>query len=174
MFEVDWEKWSSMNYKRQKWERYWIPGNGRNKCNLYFDREAGLDCWLEHRTCDRKVASSNPGRNGGIIFFCRVNFVCCSYSESVPPRVPQWHIKDLGHSDKSAGGRLHLNTPTPFTQRSRIRLIMPLSRQSVGTYQETSSHATRQGTLSHSRLSSLSHSGPVSYTHLTLPTSDGV
>ena len=34
---------------------------------------------------------------------------------------------------------------------------MPLSRHSVGAYQETSSHATRQGTLGHSRLSSLSH-----------------
>ena len=34
---------------------------------------------------------------------------------------------------------------------------MPLSRFSVGTYQEMSSHATRQGTLSHSRLSSLGH-----------------
>ena len=36
---------------------------------------------------------------------------------------------------------------------------MPLSRHSVGTYQETSSHAARQGTLDHSRLSSLSHCG---------------
>ena len=36
---------------------------------------------------------------------------------------------------------------------------MPLSGQSVGIYQETSSHATRQGTLGHSRLSSLSHCG---------------
>ena len=34
---------------------------------------------------------------------------------------------------------------------------MPLSGHSAGTYPETSSHATRQGTLSHSRLSSLSH-----------------
>ena len=34
---------------------------------------------------------------------------------------------------------------------------MPLSRQSVGTHRDTSSHATRQGTLGHSRLSSLSH-----------------
>ena len=33
---------------------------------------------------------------------------------------------------------------------------MPLSKHSVGTYQETSSHATRQG---YSRLSSLSHYG---------------
>ena len=36
---------------------------------------------------------------------------------------------------------------------------MSLSRHSVGTYQETSSHATRQGTLGHSLLSSLSHCG---------------
>ena len=36
---------------------------------------------------------------------------------------------------------------------------MPLSRHSVGTYQETSAHTTRQGTLGHSRLSSLSHCG---------------
>ena len=35
---------------------------------------------------------------------------------------------------------------------------MPLSRQSVGC-QETSSHATRQGTFGYSRLSSLSHCG---------------
>ena len=36
---------------------------------------------------------------------------------------------------------------------------MPLSMDGVGTYRETSSHATRQGTLGHSRLSSLSHCG---------------
>ena len=36
---------------------------------------------------------------------------------------------------------------------------MPLSRQSVGIYQETSSHTTRQGTLGYSRLKSLSHCG---------------
>ena len=56
-------------------------------------------------------------------------------------------------------GRLHLNTHTPLTQRSRSGLTMLLSRNSVGIYQETSSHATRQGTLGHSRLSSLSHCG---------------
>ena len=33
---------------------------------------------------------------------------------------------------------------------------MPLSRHSIETYQETIPYATRQGTLSHSRLSSLS------------------
>ena len=75
------------------------------------------------------------------------------------PVLLQWHVKDPGHSAKSAGGRLHLNTHTPMTQRSRCGLIMLLSRHSVGTYQETSSHATCQGTLDHSRLSSLSHCG---------------
>ena len=38
-------------------------------------------------------------------------------------------------------------------------LTTPLSRHSVGTYLETSSHATCQGTLSHSCLSSQSHCG---------------
>ena len=31
-----------------------------------------------------------------------------SYSVS-PPVLPQWHVKDPGHSAKSAGGRLYLN-----------------------------------------------------------------
>ena len=28
------------------------------------------------------------------------------------PVLPQWHVKDPGHSAKSAGGRLHRNTHT--------------------------------------------------------------
>ena len=75
------------------------------------------------------------------------------------PVLSQWHIKDPGHSAKSAGGRLHLNTHTPSTNRSRSGLTIPLSRHSAETYQETSSHATRKGTRGHSRLSSLSHCG---------------
>ena len=58
---------------------------------------------------------------------------------------------------KTADGRLHLNMHTPLTQRNRSGLIMPLSRHSVKAFQEMISHATRQETLSHSRLSSLSH-----------------
>ena len=73
--------------------------------------------------------------------------------------LPQWHVKDPGYFAKSVGGRLHLNVHTPLTQRSRSGLTMPLSRHSVGTYQETSSHATHQATLSHSRLRSRSHCG---------------
>ena len=48
--------------------------------------------------------------------------------------LPQWHIKDPGHSAKSADGRLHLNTLSPLTKRSRSGLTMPLSSYSVGTY----------------------------------------
>ena len=55
------------------------------------------------------------------------------YSVSVPPpALPQWHIKDPGHSAKSADGRLKVNTHTHFDHRSRSGLTM-LSRHSVGT-----------------------------------------
>ena len=57
-----------------------------------------------------------------------------SYSVSALTLVlPQWHVKDPGHSAKSAGGRLHLNKHTPVTQQSRSGLTM-LSRHNVGTY----------------------------------------
>ena len=36
----------------------------------------GIAQWLEHRTRDWKVQSSNPCRSGGIIFFSRVDFLC--------------------------------------------------------------------------------------------------
>ena len=82
------------------------------------------------------------------------------YSVSVPtPLLLHWHVKDPGHAAKGAGVRLHLHTHTPLTKRSRSRLTMPLSRHSVVTYQETSLHATCQGTFGQSRLSSLSHCG---------------
>ena len=128
---------------------------------LSYDRRgAGTACWLERRTRDRKVASSNPGRSGGRISFSRGNFVCrLLFGVCSTPVLPQWRLKDPSHSAKSAGGRLQLNTHTPLTQRSRSGLTMPLSRHSDGTYQETSSHATCQGTFGHSRFSWLSHCG---------------
>ena len=46
----------------------------------------------------------------------------------------QWHLKDPGHSAKSAGGRLHLNMYTTLTQWNHNGLTM-LSRHCVGTYQ---------------------------------------
>ena len=80
-----------------------------------------------------------------------VNFVCwLLFGVCSTPVLPQRHVKDPGHSAKSAGGRLHLYMHTSLTQ---------WSRHSVGTYRETSSHVTRQGTLDHSHLSSLSHCG---------------
>ena len=65
--------------------------------------------------------------------------ILCADSCSVPvpspsPLLLQWHIKDPGHSAKSAGGRFHLNTHTPLTQRCRSELTVS-SRHSVGTYQ---------------------------------------
>ena len=117
---------------------------------------------VERRTHDRKVASSNPGRSGGGIFFSRVNFLCwLLFCVRSTPVLPQWHVKDPGHSAISVGGRLDLNTHTPLTQRSRSGLTLPLSRHSEGTYQETGSHATPQGTLVHSHLNSLSQCGPI-------------
>ena len=60
---------------------------------------------------------------------------------------------------QSADGMLHLNTHTPLTQQSWSGLTMPLCRHIMGIYLETSSHVSREGTLSHSHLSSLSHHG---------------
>ena len=80
------------------------------------------------------------------IFFSRVNFLCCLlFGVRSTPVLSQWHAKDPCHSAKNAGGRLHSNTHTALTQRSRSGLTMPLSRYSVEIYQATNSHATRQG-----------------------------
>ena len=93
-----------------------------------------------HRTRDRGVASSNLGRSGGQIFISSVNFVCWFlFGVHSAPVLPQRHVKDPSYSAKSAGGRLPLNTHTPLTHRSHSGLTMPLSRYSVGTYQERSS-----------------------------------
>ena len=81
---------------------------------------AGIACWFEHRTRDRKVESSNPGRSSKRLFFSRVNSVCwLLFSVHSTPTLPQWHVKDPGHSANSVGGRLHINTHTPLSQRSR-------------------------------------------------------
>ena len=95
----------------------------------------GIACWLERRTHDGKVASSNPDRSGRRIFFPTVSFLCrLFFGVRSTPVLQQWHVKDPCPSAKSAGGRLHLNTYIPLTQRSRSGLTM-LSRHSVGTYQ---------------------------------------
>ena len=116
-------------------------------------------CWLGRRTHDQKIASWNPSRSSRRIFFSRVNFVCWLIRCPFRPCVTAVAHKRPCSPARSAGGRLHLNMQAPLTQQSWSGLTMPPSRHSVGTYQETSSHATHQGTLSHSCLSSLSHCG---------------
>ena len=78
---------------------------------------AGVACWLERQTHDQKVASSNPGRSGGRSIFSKVSFVhWLLFSVHNTLVLPQWHIKDPGHSAKSAGGTLNLNMHTPLTR----------------------------------------------------------
>ena len=48
--------------------------------------------------------------------------------------LPQWYVKDAGHSAKKAGDRLQLNMRTPTTQHSWNTVPM-LSRHSMVTYQ---------------------------------------
>ena len=101
-----------------------------------YSKGAGIARWLERRTRDRKVASSNPGRAAEEFSspsqLCVLTLIRCPIP---PPVLPQWHVKDPGHSAKGAGGRLHLNTNTSLTQSSQSGLTMPLCRHSVGTYQ---------------------------------------
>ena len=119
-----------------------------------------LAYWSECQTRDWEVASSKPGRSSRRNFFSTVNFVCwLSFGVHPTPMLSQWHIKDPVHSAKSADGRLHLIMLTPLTHQSQSGLTMPLSRQSAGIYQETSSHASCRGLLSHSHFSLLSHCG---------------
>ena len=81
---------------------------------LLLHSRAGMAQWLERRTRDWKVAGSNPCRSGGRIFFSRVDFLCSYFGIRSTPVLPQWHVKDPGHSAKSAGGRLQLNTHTLY------------------------------------------------------------
>ena len=79
---------------------------------------AGIAQWLERRNRDRKVPGSSPDRNGWIIFFSRVNFLCWLLFRYPfhPHEVTAIARKRSlpGHSAKSAGGKLQLNTRTPY------------------------------------------------------------
>ena len=72
-----------------------VGGGGRRQFH------AGIAQWLERRTRDRKVAGSSAGKSGGKI---SVPSPCYRSSTS----------KDLRHSAKSASGRFHLNTQSPY------------------------------------------------------------
>ena len=111
-------------------------------------------CQVEHRTRDQKVASSIPA--GAAEEFSSSELALCadSYSVSVPPRCYRSGTQKSPVILQKV--QVTPNTYAPFTQRSRSGLTMSLSIL-WEPVRKTSSHATRQGTLSHSRLSSLNH-----------------
>ena len=72
----------------------------------------GIAQQLECRTHVWKVTGLNPCRSSRRIFCADSYFGICS-----TPMLPQQHVKDPGHSAKSAGGRLQLNMHTPYVCR---------------------------------------------------------
>ena len=60
---------------------------------------------------DKDCVSILPGAAGEFTSLCWLLFCVCSN-----PLLLQWNVKDPSHFDKSAGGRLHLNTNTPLTK----------------------------------------------------------
>ena len=84
--------------------------------HIKFISGVGIAQWLERRTHDWKVAGSNPCWSGGIIFLLQgwLSVLTLILVSVPPPVLPQQHIKDPGHSAKSAGGRLQLNMHTPY------------------------------------------------------------
>ena len=82
---------------------------------LCFQTNWGIACWLERRSRDPKVASSNPAGAAGELSSPEsavLTLVWCP----LHPQVTAVACKRPRHSAKSAGGRLHLNTHTPLTQ----------------------------------------------------------
>ena len=116
----------------------------------------GIACWLERWTCHRKVASSNPGWSSGRIFFSRANFLCWLLFGvcSTPMLLTAACKRSQSFCQKC---RWQVTPKNAYTFDPTSGLTMPISRHSVGTYEDTSSHATHQETLGHSCLSSLSH-----------------
>ena len=71
----------------------------------------------------------------------------------------QWHVKDPGHSAKSAGGRLHLNThctldPTKseWADYAAVQAVCELIRKQGHTQLVREHSASRLSSLGHCRL----------------------
>ena len=121
---------------------------------------AGVACWLECRTRDRKVCQFESRQERRDDFLLRSQLcVLILFRCPFHPRVTAVARKRPRSFCKKCRWRVTPKHAYTLTHRSRSGLTMPLSRQSVGIYQEASSHATRQGTLDHSRLNSLNHCG---------------
>ena len=129
--------------------------------NVY--HTAGMACWLERQTCDRKVESSNPSRSGRRIFFSRVNFVCrLLFGVRSIPMLPQWHAKYPGHSARSAGGWLHMHTSlAKQVGVGRLSYCLGIALEPIRKWAHMQDVREHLVTVI---------SAPVSYTHLTLPT----
>ena len=118
----------------------------------------GMARWLERRTRGRKVGVRIPAGAAEKCSSPESTLCADSYSMSVPTpcyRSGTQKTPTILPKVQVAGytwARIYT-----LTHRSRSGPTMPLSRQSVGVYQETSTHATHQGTLGYSPLSSLSH-----------------
>ena len=72
--------------------------------------EAAIAQWLEHQARDLKVPGSSPSRNGGRIFFSRVNFLC--WLLFWYPFYPC--VTAVACKRSQSFCRLQLNTHTPY------------------------------------------------------------
>ena len=68
---------------------------------------AGIAQWLERRTCIERSRVRIPAGTGEKFLLRDQLSVLTLIAVSIPP---QQHVKDPGHSVKSAGGTLQLNT----------------------------------------------------------------
>ena len=101
---------------------------------------------VESRTSHRKVASSNPGLSGGRIFFSSRLSVLTLIRCPFHPRVTIVARKRPRPFCQKCRWQVTPKYAYTLDQRSRSGLTMLMCRHSVGTYPETSSRATCQGT----------------------------
>ena len=89
----------------------------------------GIACWYSAGLVNRRLRVRIPA--GAAVQFSSPELTLCIdllYGVRSTLVLSQWHVKDPGHFAGSAGGRLHLNTHVPLTQRSRSGLPVLLSR----------------------------------------------
>ena len=128
--------------------RVWLHVNLHLRCIIMSLCQLVLDYLLVHCSVESVNEWVRESFISSILYLKKKTYVQSKVSSrllfgaSSTPVLPQWHVKDPGHNAESTDDRLHLNTHTPLTQRSRSGLTLPLSRHSVGTYPETSSHTT--------------------------------
>ena len=102
----DLSAWKDCSLRHEESFEHGGPFSSGSEENVQGYGGAGIACWLERRTRDRKVASSISARGGEENFLlqsqlCVLTLIRCAFH----PVLPQWHVKDPGHSAKSADGR---------------------------------------------------------------------